>query len=620
MQISLPKTNRNSYFAFVFIALIFVCVKIHHIATIDNVWERNPTISWDVYGYYLHLPATFIHNDPGMVHHEWFDTINATYRAGDPVYQVHDGINGRLVNVYTTGQAVLWLPWFTLGHLSANVFDYPQDGMSAPYQLFVIIGSVIYTLLGFWWLRKLLLHFVSDNAAAYTMICIALGTNLFNYATAENVFPHISIFSFGIGVLLLTISWHQNPQFKTAFALGCTIGLITIIRPSEFIWILVPLLWNLGSSQMIKDKFSKIKKHWLHLLVFSLGLMGVGCIQLFYWQYTSGHWITNSHIEFFDFFEPFLQQVLFSYKKGWLVYTPIMIFSILGLIMLLRWNRNLFIPFIFFFLINLWVISSWECWWYAGSFSQRPFVQSYGLMAIPLGLLIEKSSALNWWKNSLTIILSLLICLNLFQAYQYRTGVLDSMHMSKKYYWAIFGKSSVPEPIKKLKEIDRDSPYEMDDANDYEVNVLFADDFENRNSDGYYLVCDSFAFAGKRSIRLDSTHEFGYGFIGRFDSLCKGDHIRIKAECDVFIPAETFDDRLSFVNLVHGKFRDYGYAMFPVQNHGAKPGEWTHVTVWMVSPEILHGRDKINIQLWNNGRSTCWVDNLNVTLYCKKEN
>ncbi len=90
------------------------------------------TISYDVSGYYLYLPAIFIYHD---IHYlEFQKELNNKYRYSPGDYQGVQLPDGNYTMKYSTGAAIMYLPWFFAGHIFAKVYDYPADGFSLPYQ------------------------------------------------------------------------------------------------------------------------------------------------------------------------------------------------------------------------------------------------------------------------------------------------------------------------------------------------------------------------------------------------------------------------------------------------------------------------------------------------------
>ncbi len=618
---SLLKANsayRLSLFAFIFISLFFVFVKIRQVKTVEPFIRDSYALSWDNYGYYLHLPAIIIHRDPGMQDRVWIDQLNSTYQKDRPFYQTWPGQKDRLVNVYPVGFSIFNLPFFCAGHLFAKISDYPADGLSPPYQWAMICSALFYGILGIWFLRKLLLRFFSDKLSAVLLLLIALGTNLYYYATYECMLPHIYLFAADTLLILLTIKWHERAQKKTALAIGLLLGLITITRPSEIVWVLVPLFWNVANRQTFKEKMRLLAQKWMHVSFLLAGMIAIGSLQLIYWKYTSGHWFSFNHTEGFDFFHPFTLKVLFSYKKGWLLYTPMMILAIAGFIALYKRQKNLFVPFLLFFLANLWFISSWECWWYAGTFGQRPFVQSYGLMAIPLGFFLQPLFAKTATKYLFAAIAGFFLVLNQFQTWQVTHDIINRELMTKEYYWKIFGRTYVQPEWDTLLEIDRGNIPPMEKVKDqYNSREIFSVDYETRNHlRADELICDTLGSISNKSGMLDNEHQYGPYFKFPFDSISKNDHVRIKMEMDVYnLPSDGSLD-LNFVFSITGR-RGQTYGYNAQKCFGTELGKsgWTHVSAWFVTPVILHSDDIVSLGIWNAGGQKVFVDNLKITAY-----
>lgn len=105
-------------------------------------------LSWDAFGYYLYLPATFLHQDLGLSDIGWIHQAVDRYNSTETLYQVGQGPNGEPTFKYSMGLAVLWAPFFALGHGIAWFTNAPQDGFSAPYTSAILMGSMLYVLLG----------------------------------------------------------------------------------------------------------------------------------------------------------------------------------------------------------------------------------------------------------------------------------------------------------------------------------------------------------------------------------------------------------------------------------------------------------------------------------------
>src|SRR5688572_27038918 len=190
------------------------------------------------------MPAQFIHDDLAIKDPSWFDALFQRYAPSETVYQINYMDDGGRAIKYPIGLALLWLPFFFIGHLIAGAIGSPQDGLSSPYQLSIVAGSIIYFGIGLLWLRKVLFHWFSDRVIACTLILIAFGTNLLYMWVFDILMPHAFLFSLYAGIMLFSIRWHAAPNIKDSILIGLLIGLAASVRNTELIALIIPLTWN----------------------------------------------------------------------------------------------------------------------------------------------------------------------------------------------------------------------------------------------------------------------------------------------------------------------------------------------------------------------------------------
>jgi hypothetical protein len=270
--------------------------------------------------------------------------------------------------------------------------------------------------------------------------------------------------------------------------------LAILVKPSELVCILIPLFWNISNKKNLAQKLVLLKSNFRHIILMIFAVFVVGLPQLLYWKYSSGHWLFYSYKnpgEGFDIGQPYIKEILFSFRKGWLIYTPVMLFAVAGFVSLYKQKKALFYSILVYFLVNLCIVTSWTCWRYVGrSYSQRALLSSYVLLAIPLGYLIQQAQA---WKKGLQLLfysrIGLMLILNLFQTWQWTHRVIDQTRMTKAYYFAIFGKTSTSEADHKLLLIERptDGIEILKNESDYTRRTAAVFDFENSSEQGLLL-------------------------------------------------------------------------------------------------------------------------------------
>ncbi|MDX1630113.1 MAG: hypothetical protein R3345_15495, partial [Fulvivirga sp.] len=338
-------------------------------------------LSYDTFGYYLYLPQAFIADDIAISNLDYLNSV-AIYKPSEVYYQIHALDNGNHVIQYSMGMAIVFLPFFLVGHLFASTGGYPMDGMSLPYVYAIIAGAYFYLVLGLVIFRKMLLLLFSKELTAVLLILIYLGTNFWSITTLSLGMPHLYLFALYALFLYGTIKWHKKPSVKYSLLIGFVFGLMILIRPVEIIACVIPILWGCKHFSDVKHKWIKIWYDRRKLLIAVLiPILFLGSLQMTYWKIVTGSFFFNSYMnngEGFDFLQPHIIEFLFSFRKGWLIYTPLAILFLLGLFYMRPKERNkYFFPLFTFTVLYLYIIASWSNWWYGTSFSQRPVTQAY---------------------------------------------------------------------------------------------------------------------------------------------------------------------------------------------------------------------------------------------------
>ena len=378
-------------------------------------------LTWDAFGYYQYLPATFIYHD--IKKEAFLPDLDNKYQVigeGGHLYQLHMFEDGSVTARYLNGVAILEMPFFFLAHIYAFVTDYPADGFSPPYQWAIALGALFYVVAGLFILQWVLRRFYSDVITALVLVLIVLSTNALQYFSVDGAMSHSWLFFLYSLLLFVTIKWHTEPKPVWAALIGLTVGLLTIGRPTEIISIMIPLFWNTHNKVAAYTKWHLVKRYKSHLYTaFGFGVLAI-LPQLIYWQITTGAPIYTIGSKW-NFLNPWFR-VLFGLEEGWFIYTPITILMMVGYFFMkdLPFRKVL----LWFGLINIWIIISWNDWRYGMTYSMRALVQSYPVYALTLGL------AIKWIfqkrkKTFFLIIASILLIVNLFQIYYYNKGILD---------------------------------------------------------------------------------------------------------------------------------------------------------------------------------------------------
>ena len=470
-------------------------------------WKNSyteATISWDVSGYYYYLPAAFIYKD--LKHLSFKDQIQQQYHPSGDFQQAFVHSNGNYVFKYSCGQALLYTPFFFIAHAYASMSDqFPADGFSLPYQFMIGFGSLLVAFLGLFILRRVLLKFFSDQTTAFTLILLVFGTNYLEYASITGAMSHNYLFTLYCILLSLTIGFYEKPSALKAIGIGLVIGFAALVRPTEIICALIPLLWGLQTplKASLSEKLVFFKKNalLLSLAVLTCGL--VGSLQLIYWKAVAGDWIVYSYQDQgFSWLRPHLFNGLLSYRSGWLLYTPMMIFALLGFKHLSKHWNALYLSLLIYTGLFIYITFAWDIWWYGGSLGQRAMVQAYPVLAFPLAAFVDSALKTKIWKYIFGFIALLFIYLNLWWTHQAHWGGLFMVEqMNRAYFWDVLGRFKEPGG-ESLKLLDTNEPGFYGVRKN--VRELLYEDFEKDTSTA---LCEVPVIEGQKSGCLDANRQ-----------------------------------------------------------------------------------------------------------------
>lgn len=604
---------------------LFILISHYYIRTYQyNNWSN--ILGWDVLSYYIYLPFTFIHGDLGMTNQDIIKYIFDTYSPSSTFYQAYQLPNGNWQPMYTIGFALIYLPFFLIGHIWALLSNYPADGFSFPYQFAIGNGVMIYIIFGIFIARKILLKLFSEKIAIAVMLIIFLGTNYFHESIAEETMPHAILFTAVAACIYLTMKWHDKPSYITISILGFICGLAILSRGSVVMMILIPILWNVYNKESFLLKINILKKHYKHLLLFIIFFLITPILQMIIWKINTGSFIffTYQNTEGFDWLKPHFLKVLFSYKKSLLIYTPIFIFFIISFFNTFKHNKKVFWPLFLYFIINFYMLSSWAAWWQGGSFGMRYFVESFAVSIIPMGYFIK------WILDSkifiklfFAIIFSFFILLNIFQTWQFNNWILDGYAMTKEYYWKVFFKTNVSEEDKKLREIIRDFKSEETFSNpgDYNKKTLGIITFDSINS----IILDnsfrdtSYYKSYPYSCKMTKDRPFSQSFKLPYNQITKKEHAWIRVSFDYF-PIYDINESPSslIIHFNHNdrftlKYKGYDLEKFPY-----KLNEWNHLTCDYLTPYPLSEDNELIVYFWLRGEKEIYIDNIHIEAFERK--
>jgi hypothetical protein len=413
--------------------IIFSLFALGLMLTAADYMVDTKIIGWDVSCYYNYLPAVFKYHSLDFAHMPLLR----------PAVVVTP--EGFVVEKTTMGLSFLYLPFYLLAWLYIIISGLPDQEYSTPYSIALALSAIFYFTLGMIFLRKVLLKYFNDIVTAIGLAVIFLGTNMVFYTVYEGPMSHAYVF-FLISVFLwLVIKWHEQPSWKTTAWLGLVSGLLTLVRPSTITIVLFAALYSVYDRQSVKIKLQLLIKNWGKILLIAALAILIWLPQMLYWKQATGHYLFFSYSgERFFWDAPMIHYGFFSFRNGWLMYSPVMIFSLIGMFFMRDKLKTMRLGIIIYFLISIYIIFSWWCWWWVG-LGIRAMIELYPILAIAL------CAFLDWMlkrRRIFQIIISVFIAFfflfGLFKNWQFKRSMIHYDGMTGKAYWSILFKTELP--------------------------------------------------------------------------------------------------------------------------------------------------------------------------------
>ena len=417
--------------------LIFILTACSYVLVTER-WGNDKDKKWDsafwmidAQGYYDYLPQLFIKH---------------SLRYPDNSVLFVDTSSMGNFNEYFIGTPLLWSPFYGAVFLAQRISGKTIDGYSAPYKRSIHIAALFWLLIGLMCCAAVMQMLeVSARAISLSLLLIVFGTNLFYYAILFPAMSHLYSFSMLSVFLYAGMKYFRTHRkiFLVTAAAAAGISIITRATSIAILPILIPFI--AGDVKKIIPQFLKPS----FIFIAAPVLLSILFIQCGAWYLQTGHWLVRPYSTGgFYFLKPEIFNVLFSFRKGWFIYTPLALLALSGLPVLRRINRTLFYACLLAIAVWVYLVSCWWCWTYADSFGHRAFVDIYSLIAVLLALsfdglpeiINERFSFIKKYfvRAVLLFFCLIFLALNIFQTWQLQNRIMISAYMDWERYKYIF--------------------------------------------------------------------------------------------------------------------------------------------------------------------------------------
>ncbi|MCX6268924.1 MAG: hypothetical protein NTW16_16485 [Bacteroidetes bacterium] len=541
-------------------------------------------------GYYIYLPAVFFYH---------FDTrtmpadLDILTGGGFSI----DTLKNKLDTKYTYGVALMLSPFFLASGLVSAIAGYDcEQGFSMIYMRMMNLAAVIYLILGLWFLKKFLDHYFHPVVNMFVITVIFLGTNLFYYALIDGLMSHVYSF-FLFALFLFALKKFQISQYYPYFILIClTLSLATLIRPTNILPGLLFFAWD-GENLSGWMKRVKLFLKPSYLLSFLAILFAVFLPQMVYWKYLSGSWLHFSYRDegFTNWSHPQLAEVLFSPLNGLLTYSPVVIFMIAGTIMMILHRRsNGWLIAGIFLLVTL-ISASWKMWYFGCSYGQRPFIEYYTILAVPLAWLIT-----SLFNNRFFLIQTTVLFLIFFLVYANLRYSAVIYRFDRCYYGSAWDWDHYRQSVERAGII---SPV-------HRINS-FKNDFENLAICPVSKPSPIFTHSGQYSVAGDVKSKTTPLYSIRLDELKYPWPKMMDVDVWMLSPGIRLGNAALSYTVTRGNEPVFGDSIM-LASRVTEPMVWSNIRTTFIIPDVNDSSLQINIFINNPAGARLFADDLTI--------
>lgn len=361
---------------------------------------------------------------------------------------------GLQINFGPMGTAVLWLPFYLVGHLVALLLQninpaFAANGVSAPYIYAVCIGSVFYGWAGMYLAYRIARHYYDQAIALGAALVILFATNAVYYMYVAPAFSHAA--SLFASSLFVYVWWRTRDSrargdWKPWFALGASGGLMTMVREQEAVFFVIPFIEGIYLGYRVlraQVKFRELGKWIVGASVMVGGALLVFLPQLLAYRVLNGNFLPARNVtDKFTWDGNHILDVLFSNFHGLFTWTPVVLLAVIGLIFLWRKDKFLAAVFLITFAVETYLLGSFSTWFGGAAFGGRRFINCTVLFVVGFAALADALQT-RVPRPILAGAGAALVLWNLFFIIQFVTGMVprqqpvDMLEMARNQFVAV---------------------------------------------------------------------------------------------------------------------------------------------------------------------------------------
>lgn len=317
--------------------------------------------------------------------------------------QPFENENGLAVNTYSPGTSFFWIPLYWMVDNVVSIYKV-DDGLTLLHQISSGFTSIFLATLGLFLIYRVLSDYFPKNISLLATFLLFSTTNLLFYMGVEPLTSHAASF-FTTAFFLYFFIKHKKDRYYY-LTLGIIAGVCGVVRILDSFILIIPI------TELLIKKFRIILKLKLVLILTTGFLIGF-LPQIYIWKIFFDRYMLGPSWGYpFDFKNPHILYVLFNSQNGLFLLTPIvgiavivlllktLGFGILKLFEILNLGfgisnkiekvpPRIFFYALLYFLLHLYLISSWAVFTQGGSYSIRMMISTYPLLSFGSAYLID---------------------------------------------------------------------------------------------------------------------------------------------------------------------------------------------------------------------------------------
>ena len=383
------------------IKAVFVCAFL--ITFIIFLTNAEPYVRSDGY-YYFHTTQCLINEN------NFACTEKPEYWGNMDSYTRNE-YQGKYVSVTSPGTAILNTPLLILANLAGKIVDLNNqyflayNGHTLWQGLVIVLNSIIFAFLSLVLIYKALRHLgFSEKVSLLSVSASYLSSYAIWYVFLLPIFTHTyEIFAVSL-CLFSFLKAKKNPKYL--YLLGSAIGVLVLLRPVLIaigLFFIIPLVLKKDVKSLIKIVIGGIP---FAVIYFIYNLQSYGSL------IASGYDTVRSETFNFQIFNGF--NLLFSSGHGWLIFSPLMILGILGLVFGLKKMREISLISLISILAMVVIYGFWPAWSGGGSFGSRFMIFAVPFISIGVAILLSNQKKIFYQKIILRKLVLVLVILTTF--------------------------------------------------------------------------------------------------------------------------------------------------------------------------------------------------------------